>query len=606
MQIDGTPEKSPSEIVAVRDANGRLCAGIKVISNLEGFSYDSYNGIVRVDKKPGQDMVYISSNERVLEIFCSGYEPLKIILQEVGIILNPKDVWVIKIHGEIIEELSSSKKGHISLKILPEEAHAHFKIEGLPVEGKSPYEAELIAGKYKIFINPKSPFYNNKVEELTIKEGETTEKVVDLEDISGHLFINVSQTPIKVYIDGEFDYGLSTERQKRLVRGEYKIRVEKDGEDSKFYTPSEETIKIEKREETKKTINLEDISGYLEINCTPKDIKAYVNGEYDEELSFKFRKRLISGKYDIKIESKYHVDSYSKFYHTVNVEKGKTEIIRGELIPEYGTFTVTSNVNGTIFKVIDLETNKCILTGKDINEEQVLTGEYKVSADASSNDYISKPPKNISIQSNEEILVSFKFTNEDKVEYYKRFLIDHYKIQEGGCFFIYNLWIPWFSEPRLCFLNGKNITLKVPLIGSQYSFYKDIRYENLSSFWYVSTGQLNLNQDYWFIEYSSIGVGLLYRSDNFKNRVIINLNYSATYGKYPQPRLDNYKGKKICLVEDIYYHPEFSDMENLEPYNRKINYSSNLEIIFEKFIKKTFIQCGVGITYMFTSTPDLT
>ena len=57
MEIDGTPEKSTSEIVAVRDANGRFCAGIKVISNLEGFSYDSYNGIVRVDKKPGQDMV---------------------------------------------------------------------------------------------------------------------------------------------------------------------------------------------------------------------------------------------------------------------------------------------------------------------------------------------------------------------------------------------------------------------------------------------------------------------------------------------------------------------------------------------------------------------
>ncbi|MDO9548037.1 MAG: hypothetical protein Q7J65_03620, partial [Candidatus Marinimicrobia bacterium] len=226
MQIAGTPEKSTSEIVAVRDANGRFCAGIKVISNLEGLSYDSYNGIIKVDKKPGQDMVYISSNERVLEIFCSGYEPLKIILQEVGIVLNPKDVWIAKIHGEKIEELSSSKKGNIFLTIFPEEANAYFKIEGLPVEGTSPYKAELIAGKYKIFINPKSPFYNKKVEEITIKEGETTEKIVNLEDISGHLFINIPQTPIKVFINGEFDFGLSTERQKRLVRGEYKIRVE--------------------------------------------------------------------------------------------------------------------------------------------------------------------------------------------------------------------------------------------------------------------------------------------------------------------------------------------------------------------------------------------
>jgi len=230
----------------VRDANGRFCAGIKVISDglvksknhvilnevrMKNLSQLSTRFFVAplpqndslVDKKPGQDMVYISSSERVLEIFCSGYEPLKIVLQEVGIILNPKDVWIIKIYGEKIEELTSSKKGHISLKILPEEANAYFKIEGLPVEGTSPYEAELIAGKYKIFINPKSPFYNNKVEELTIKEGETTKKVVNLEDISGHLFINVSQKPIKVFIDDEFDYVLSNERQKKKTTGKRRI-----------------------------------------------------------------------------------------------------------------------------------------------------------------------------------------------------------------------------------------------------------------------------------------------------------------------------------------------------------------------------------------------
>lgn len=100
LQILGKPEKSTSEIVVVRDVNGRFCAGIQVISDLDGFSYDAYNGVVKVDKKPGKDMVYIQASERVLEIYLSGYEPLKIILSEIGIQLNEKDVWIIKITGD--------------------------------------------------------------------------------------------------------------------------------------------------------------------------------------------------------------------------------------------------------------------------------------------------------------------------------------------------------------------------------------------------------------------------------------------------------------------------------------------------------------------------
>jgi hypothetical protein len=83
MRIDGKPQISGSEFVSRRDANGKICAAIQVISDMDGFKYQSYNGIVGdVDDQPGRDMVYLSPNERVLEIFKSGYEPLKIILSE--------------------------------------------------------------------------------------------------------------------------------------------------------------------------------------------------------------------------------------------------------------------------------------------------------------------------------------------------------------------------------------------------------------------------------------------------------------------------------------------------------------------------------------------
>ena len=101
MQIVGHPEPLSDVIVARRDINGNFCAGIKIISEMDGFSYDSYNGIVgKIEDKPGEDLVYVSANERVLMVYHSGYEPLKIILQETGIRLKPRTVWQIKISGE--------------------------------------------------------------------------------------------------------------------------------------------------------------------------------------------------------------------------------------------------------------------------------------------------------------------------------------------------------------------------------------------------------------------------------------------------------------------------------------------------------------------------
>ena len=74
MSIEGKPKKSSSEFVSARDDNGRFCAAIKVISDMDGFKYQSNNGVVKVDDMPGRDMVYLSPDERVLEIYHSGYE----------------------------------------------------------------------------------------------------------------------------------------------------------------------------------------------------------------------------------------------------------------------------------------------------------------------------------------------------------------------------------------------------------------------------------------------------------------------------------------------------------------------------------------------------
>jgi len=88
--------------VAVRDErSGQFCAAIAVISDLVGFGYSSEIGVVRVDfSRPGKDLVFLLPNERILEIYHPDFQPLKIILSELGIQLQPKQVWLIKLTGE--------------------------------------------------------------------------------------------------------------------------------------------------------------------------------------------------------------------------------------------------------------------------------------------------------------------------------------------------------------------------------------------------------------------------------------------------------------------------------------------------------------------------
>lgn len=100
MRIVERPILSKSEIVGKTDVNGRYCAAIKVVSNMLGLAYESYNGVVDLESKPSVDIVYLSSNERVLEIYKTGYEPLIIVLSEHGVDLEGKQMWEIHISGD--------------------------------------------------------------------------------------------------------------------------------------------------------------------------------------------------------------------------------------------------------------------------------------------------------------------------------------------------------------------------------------------------------------------------------------------------------------------------------------------------------------------------
>ena len=122
MEVIDTPVLLETEIVAKRLPDSRYCAGIKILSDLDGFSYDSYLGVMGVEDKPGQDIVYLDPKERALLVYHTAYSTLTIILSESGIQLQPRQLWVIRIKGGKVDILP------VSFVVTP--ANAEIYIDG--------------------------------------------------------------------------------------------------------------------------------------------------------------------------------------------------------------------------------------------------------------------------------------------------------------------------------------------------------------------------------------------------------------------------------------------------------------------------------------------
>ena len=162
LHIIGEPELSPTEIVAVIDpTTGKFCAAIKVITDLQGFGYSSDIGVVRVDfSMPGRDMVFLLPDERILEIYHPDYQPQKIIFSEMGINLQPKQVWIIKLTGD--KELT---KG---IPILIETNTDSVEIS---IDGKSHgiNQALMVSpGKHEILLS--KPDYETIIDTIVVDE----------------------------------------------------------------------------------------------------------------------------------------------------------------------------------------------------------------------------------------------------------------------------------------------------------------------------------------------------------------------------------------------------------------------------------------------------
>ena len=306
LQIVGKAEYLPTEIIAKEDINGDFCAGIKIISEMDGFRYDSYNGVVDVDDKPGEDLVYVSPDERVLMVYHIGYEPLKIILSEIGIHLHSQGVWEIKILGPPIPL-------DIPIVIITEPDSAEIIIDGKSLgSGK---EHNVKAGKHllvlkkegyqmradSISVDAKHHFF-----EYTLRKATREVRISSVPENAVVIYENVEvgRTPCQIVLPlGNVELYLIGEWCENLP-----INTEVTSSTDRLH------------------FRLTRKSGDLVVTSNIRDALVYVNGEYKGKTRDIIE--LLPGRYTINVE---HTD-YRGGQANVVIHQNKTTLLEVVLV----------------------------------------------------------------------------------------------------------------------------------------------------------------------------------------------------------------------------------------------------------------------------------
>lgn len=335
LHLVGRPEKSETEFVgaSVRDANGRTCAAIKVISDLDGFKYTSYNGVVKVDDLPGQDLVYISPDEQVLEVFHGGFEPLKLIFSEVGIAPSERRIWAVRVAG------NNQKSGALSIGILVTPPGAEVFIDG---QNRGTGEQHAVsAGSHQLRLVKSG--YQPVEETIQVDDKRILFKYTmkELEPVN----VRVETEPIgaKVFVDGSL-LGESP-ASGFLPPGRYPLRIEKE-----WYVTLEELLDIQPPR-VKKLYNLQPTFAELRVTSAPiSGLAIYLDGVKQTASTPATLKPLRPGAYKVEARSP---DYEATNVVEVTLKQGEQREVALTSMPSYALLTIRSvlgakvTLNGT-------------------------------------------------------------------------------------------------------------------------------------------------------------------------------------------------------------------------------------------------------------------
>ena len=272
---------------------------------------------------------------------------------------------------------------------------------------------EFQSGTYKIRVE-KERYFPSKEQEVVVKDGDKALVEFNLKPRWGDFSLTSEPSSAVVYLDneviGQTPLKLHGENE-GLLEGKYKINLTLH---SQFYPDEERTIEIEAGMSTVEHVVFTDISEQIRVDYTPKPTNVFINGNLDGDLSSGELKRFCEGSYKIQIQKVgSHKDSFKPVERSVVLYRGKEEVIEGKLPEKNGRIYISSNIGNPVFSIVDLETGELIFENNRNPNMLVLTGKYKISADLSSEGYISQT-KTVDITEGFSDRIVFEFTERHK------------------------------------------------------------------------------------------------------------------------------------------------------------------------------------------------
>lgn len=269
LRVVGDAEISSGDIIADRDdnrdSNGNLTAGLRVVSDLTGLTFRSNNGILKIQQLPGANLLYLSTNERVVTIYKDGYPPYQLVLNDEGISLESGKVWEIKITGN-----QRSTTEPVQFEITPEDVVLFIDGEEFQVDG-TVFDTELTTGDH--FVQIRKDGYELLDDTLSVSAQTVNNPSYNLEQIDPiNVLIDSDPQGASIYIDDRGGSEGNTPRRVNLMPGTRTIRLSLDGY-------SDITDEFELTEDTRElSYNLEKYVGFLTVNSTPENAILLIDG----------------------------------------------------------------------------------------------------------------------------------------------------------------------------------------------------------------------------------------------------------------------------------------------------------------------------------------
>ncbi len=300
LKVEGRGELLKTEFIGndSRDINGNVCAGIKIVTDLNGLAYTSNNQIVKIKQLPGQALLFVSPGERAVQVFSQGYKPLNIILADYGIFPESGQVWKLEITGEKIP-------GEIPVTILREPSDAVVFVDG------------IAKGEGTVFqINPGRRIIRIEKEHFDLLR-DTIE--VDMENVFFEYKLREHQlSPVKIATrpenaDLNFDNRITRKTNSSFwdYPGRYFIEIKKEN-----YLTVRDTVEVFEGTENVFSYELKRSTGFLDLNIATPGVVVSLNGRtVSEGLT-----ELEAGNYEVILEK----PGVKSFAEKIEITRGGT------------------------------------------------------------------------------------------------------------------------------------------------------------------------------------------------------------------------------------------------------------------------------------------